>query len=252
MIQGSFLAYLLIRLSGADREVMEKWLYVIVGLVFFAGILGTAHHYYWVGVPSYWLPIGGIFSALEPLVKKANDYYEQEDYKDDAAKGAQELHAAMMPLFQSTFAAERELRHGLDAVKASVDRRLLAEVEKKSGRKYEWHLRSFLLAAKALITLLPENAEAPLVDIATYKPRYAELEEAYNAFEKYVADNPEEVKKVMLASFVETAVKDFYTASKFLRRTLEAKKLDRQEYFTRVGEVAKTYNDLIQRTNSMR
>ncbi len=67
MIQGGFLAYLLIRLSGADREVMEKWLYVIVGLVFFAGILGTAHHYYWVGVPSYWLPIGGFFSALEPL-----------------------------------------------------------------------------------------------------------------------------------------------------------------------------------------
>ncbi|MFT4173023.1 MAG: cbb3-type cytochrome c oxidase subunit I [Rhodocyclaceae bacterium] len=67
MIQGGFLAYLLIRLSGADREVMEKWLYVIVGLVFIAGILGTAHHYYWVGVPSYWLPIGGIFSALEPV-----------------------------------------------------------------------------------------------------------------------------------------------------------------------------------------
>jgi nitric oxide reductase subunit B len=67
MIQGGFLAYLLIRLSGADREVLEKWLYVIVGLVFIAGILGTAHHYYWVGVPTYWLPIGGIFSALEPL-----------------------------------------------------------------------------------------------------------------------------------------------------------------------------------------
>ncbi len=67
MIMGGFLAYLLIRLSGADREVMEKWLYVIVGLVFIAGILGTAHHYYWVGVPYYWLPIGGFFSALEPL-----------------------------------------------------------------------------------------------------------------------------------------------------------------------------------------
>jgi nitric oxide reductase subunit B len=67
MIQGGLLAYLLIRLSGIDREVMEKWLYVIAGLVFLAGILGTAHHYYWVGVPQYWLPVGGIFSALEPL-----------------------------------------------------------------------------------------------------------------------------------------------------------------------------------------
>jgi nitric oxide reductase subunit B len=75
MIQGSFLAYLLIRLSGADREVMEKWLYVIVGLVFLAGILGTAHHYYWVGVPYYWLPIGGFFSALEPAALVAMAMY---------------------------------------------------------------------------------------------------------------------------------------------------------------------------------
>jgi nitric oxide reductase subunit B len=75
MIQGSFLAYLLIRLSGADREVMEKWLYVIVGLVFMAGILGTAHHYYWVGVPYYWLPIGGFFSALEPVALVAMAMY---------------------------------------------------------------------------------------------------------------------------------------------------------------------------------
>lgn len=67
MVQAGLLAYLLIRLSGADREMMEKWLYVIVGLVFIAGIIGTAHHYYWVGVPRYWLPIGGFFSALEPL-----------------------------------------------------------------------------------------------------------------------------------------------------------------------------------------
>jgi nitric oxide reductase subunit B len=75
MVQGSFLAYLLIRLSGADREVMEKWLYVIVGLVFIAGILGTAHHYYWIGVPGYWLPIGGLFSALEPLALVAMAMY---------------------------------------------------------------------------------------------------------------------------------------------------------------------------------
>jgi nitric oxide reductase subunit B len=67
MIQGGILAYLLIRLSGADREVLEKWLYVIVALTFISGLLGTAHHYYWIGVPHYWLPVGGFFSALEPL-----------------------------------------------------------------------------------------------------------------------------------------------------------------------------------------
>ena len=67
LIMGAILAYLLIKLTGIDREVVEKWLYVVVGLTFLSGILGTGHHYYWIGTPSYWLMVGGIFSALEPL-----------------------------------------------------------------------------------------------------------------------------------------------------------------------------------------
>jgi nitric oxide reductase subunit B len=50
-----------------DREVIEKWLYIIVGLTFLSGILGTGHHYYYIGVNKIWLIVGGIFSALEPL-----------------------------------------------------------------------------------------------------------------------------------------------------------------------------------------
>ncbi|MBL0292697.1 MAG: cbb3-type cytochrome c oxidase subunit I [Saprospiraceae bacterium] len=67
LIMGGILAYLLIKITGVDREVIEKWLYVIVGLTFISGILGTGHHYYYIGAPRYWLMIGGIFSALEPL-----------------------------------------------------------------------------------------------------------------------------------------------------------------------------------------
>ncbi len=67
LIMGGILAFLLLKISGVDREVVEKWLYIIVGLTFLSGILGTGHHFYWIGLPSYWLPIGGIFSALEPL-----------------------------------------------------------------------------------------------------------------------------------------------------------------------------------------
>lgn len=67
LIMGGILAYLLIKLTGVDREVIEKWLYVIVGLTFLSGILGTGHHYYYIGAPKYWLIVGGVFSALEPL-----------------------------------------------------------------------------------------------------------------------------------------------------------------------------------------
>ncbi len=67
LILGGILAFLLIKITGVDREVIEKWLYVIVGLTFISGILGTGHHYYYIGTPKYWLMIGGIFSAMEPL-----------------------------------------------------------------------------------------------------------------------------------------------------------------------------------------
>ena len=67
LIMGGILAFLLTKITGVDREVIEKWLYVIVGLTFLSGILGTGHHFYYIGAPSYWLWIGGIFSALEPL-----------------------------------------------------------------------------------------------------------------------------------------------------------------------------------------
>lgn len=67
IIAGALLAFMLMKLVGAKREVVEKWMYVEVGLVMFAGILGTGHHYYWIGTPSYWLWVGGIFSSLEPI-----------------------------------------------------------------------------------------------------------------------------------------------------------------------------------------
>src|SRR5512146_473820 len=75
MIQAGLLSYLLIRLFGADRAIMEKWLYVIVGLTFIAGLIGTAHHYFWIGAPEYWLPLGGFFSALEPAAFLAMAIY---------------------------------------------------------------------------------------------------------------------------------------------------------------------------------
>jgi nitric oxide reductase subunit B len=65
LIMASILAYLLIKVTGVDREVIEKWLYVIVGLSLFTGLLGTGHHYLWIGTPGYWQWIGTIFSTLE-------------------------------------------------------------------------------------------------------------------------------------------------------------------------------------------
>ena len=67
LIMGSILAFVLIKITGVDREVIEKWLYVIIAMALITGIIGTGHHYYWIGTPEYWQWWGSIFSALEPI-----------------------------------------------------------------------------------------------------------------------------------------------------------------------------------------
>ena len=67
LILGSILAFVLIKTTGVDREVVEKWLYVIIAMTLITGIIGTGHHYYWIGAPEYWQWWGSIFSAMEPI-----------------------------------------------------------------------------------------------------------------------------------------------------------------------------------------
>jgi len=67
LILGSILAFVLIKTTGVDREVVEKWLYVIIAMTLITGIIGTGHHYYWIGTPEYWQWWGSIFSAMEPI-----------------------------------------------------------------------------------------------------------------------------------------------------------------------------------------
>ncbi len=67
LILGAILAFVLIKITGVDREVIEKWLYVIIAMTLITGIIGTGHHYYWIGTPHYWQWWGSIFSAMEPI-----------------------------------------------------------------------------------------------------------------------------------------------------------------------------------------
>ena len=67
LILGAILAFVLIKVTGVDREVIEKWLYVIIAMSLITGIIGTGHHYYWIGTPEYWQWWGSIFSAMEPI-----------------------------------------------------------------------------------------------------------------------------------------------------------------------------------------
>jgi nitric oxide reductase subunit B len=66
LIMASLLAFVLIKTTGVDREVIDKWMYMIVAFALISGILGTGHHFYFIGLPGYWHWVGGVFSAWSP------------------------------------------------------------------------------------------------------------------------------------------------------------------------------------------
>ncbi|MBZ5515918.1 MAG: cbb3-type cytochrome c oxidase subunit I [Acidobacteriia bacterium] len=67
LIAAALVAWALIKLTGVSRRRVEGWVFAEVVLVLLTGIIGTGHHYYWIGTPHYWLWWGAIFSAAEPL-----------------------------------------------------------------------------------------------------------------------------------------------------------------------------------------
>lgn len=67
LIMGAILAFVLIKVTGVDREHIDKWLYLIIAMTLISGLVGTGHHYFYIGTPEYWLWLGSIASAVEPL-----------------------------------------------------------------------------------------------------------------------------------------------------------------------------------------
>ena len=61
------IGWALIKIIGANRQIVEMWLWIEVAMLFGSGILGIGHHYFWIGTPEYWWEIGALFSALEPV-----------------------------------------------------------------------------------------------------------------------------------------------------------------------------------------
>jgi nitric oxide reductase subunit B len=63
----AIISLLLVTMGLASAKAALVVAYFTATIVFFSGILGTAHHYFWFGGPSFWLGIGAVFSSLEPI-----------------------------------------------------------------------------------------------------------------------------------------------------------------------------------------
>jgi nitric oxide reductase subunit B len=61
------IAFFTVSLGLISQKTAVRVMLFELLLIMLSGTLGVGHHYWWQGLDEYWIAIGGIFSALEPL-----------------------------------------------------------------------------------------------------------------------------------------------------------------------------------------
>ncbi len=149
--------------------------------------------------------------ALEPLLKEANDYYDQQNYKDDKMAKGKSLHPRLVAAWNAFASADATLRTGIDVLqdKRAVER--LAEIESTEGRKGRYHVEALMIRAKRVMRT--ETAATP--NIAQITEAVADYESIVKATDEYAGANKD---SKIGSSFVGTAKSYLTTAKQLMRR----------------------------------
>lgn len=115
--------------------------------------------------------------ALAPLLREANDYYDQENYKDDKMAKGKVLHPRLVAAWDAFAVADEKLRTQVDVIQDRKAQERLAEIERLEGRKARYHMEAVMIGAKALVRA--ETADTP--DLAKITPALETYEAAVTA-----------------------------------------------------------------------
>ena len=96
---------------------------------------------------------GAAVGQLEFLLKEADDYYKQENYKDDRMAKGKALHPRLVAAWDAFARADKALRGGVDAIndRRAVER--LAEIEQSEGKNARYHVQALMIHAKRVMNL---------------------------------------------------------------------------------------------------
>lgn len=149
--------------------------------------------------------------ALEPLLKQADDYYTQENYKDDKMAEGKSMHPRLVAAWDAFASADQKLRAGIDVIQDKTASEKLAELERTQGRKASYHVQALMISAKRLMRA--HSAKPP--ELAKIAETLADYEGIATATESYAAANKEDK---IDSSFVGDAKSYLVTAKQLMRR----------------------------------
>ena len=76
------IGFIMVNMGLVTKRSTLRALYFQLTILLGSGIIGTGHHYYWIGVPEMWIALGSVFSAMEviPLTLLVVEAYEHYRY----------------------------------------------------------------------------------------------------------------------------------------------------------------------------
>ena len=141
-------------------------------------------------------------SKLEPLLKEADDYYTQENYKDDKMAKGKAMHPRLVAAWDAFAKADKDLRKNVEAINDKRALQRLAAIEQSEGRKARYHVEALMIQAKRVL-------RAQTAD----KPDLAALTQALNDHETATkisnAANADDGKKI--GSMFTSSAKSYLT-----------------------------------------
>ena len=152
---------------------------------------------------------------LEVVLKEADDYYSQENYKDDRMAKGKAMHPRLVAAWDAFAAADEALRNNVETINDRRATEKLAEIEQSEGRKARYHVEALMINAKRV--LRAEDAEKP--DVAAIAQAVNEYEAVVKAMEQL---SDEDGRGKIGSMFVNNA-KSFLTSGKQLMRRIRDK-----------------------------
>jgi hypothetical protein len=153
---------------------------------------------------------GDAIGALEPLLKEANDYYDQQNYKDDKMAKGRAMHPRLIAAFDVFAKADTALRMRTELASDKVTTAKIADIEASEGKKVRWHVENLMLSAKRLHRIQVQD-----------KPDLAAVQTALASYETLVSDTEKAIEadpKKPGSSLLSASKSYLVTAKQLMRR----------------------------------
>lgn len=197
---------------------------------------------------------------LDPIVKQANKYYDQKDYKDDQMAKGKAMHAELMNGFAKFEQVSRGFEDKVTKLNDEVMARQLTRLEKDPARRLQYLSQRGLNEAKALINMI-DIAELKELDQQKYDVALQTYDRTLTELEQYAETNKAEANKVMMFSSYLSSCKAFLKSAKELMRRKRDNKDFNKEFFSssnpsmvegHPAQVIEKYNRMINDSNHLR